>query len=243
MLCAVVWFGLGGCAHQETSPEDAEGIYQEAEELLKDERYLLAIDKYRDIKNRFPYHRRALDSELRVADTYFEMESYLEAESAYEIFRELHPVHPRADYVQYRIALSYFRMIPSDTARDLSAAYRAIDSFQTLVTKFPNSSHAAEATKAIETCNRKLAEHELYVATFYFTRDHFLPASFRYAGVLQQYGSLGYDEEALFRLGESFYKVRMFINAKDAYSRLLSSFPKSAFADTARQRLEKLASY
>src|SRR5947209_2325536 len=125
--------GVAACAHQETNPEDAESIYTEAEDLFKDERYLLAIEKYRDIKNRFPYSRRALDAELRIADAYFDMESYLEAESSYEIFRELHPTHPRSDYVQYRIALSYFKMIPSTTARDLSGAFRAIDAYQALL--------------------------------------------------------------------------------------------------------------
>src|SRR5688572_18243984 len=80
---------MGGCSSNQADPNDPEGLYQEAEQSLKDERYLIALEKYRDIKNRFPYSKRATDAELRIADTYYGQESYLEAVSAYEIFREL----------------------------------------------------------------------------------------------------------------------------------------------------------
>src|SRR5262245_36455868 len=98
-----------------SSDEDPDALFQEAEEALKDEKYIIAIEKFSDLKNRFPYSARAVDAELRIADTYFDQESYLEAESAYEIFRELHPTHPRGDYVQFRIALSYYKLIPGNS--------------------------------------------------------------------------------------------------------------------------------
>ena len=68
---------LGACSHQEVNKEDPDSLYNEAESIFKDERYLIAIEKYRDIKNRFPYSSRATDSELRIADTYFAQENYL----------------------------------------------------------------------------------------------------------------------------------------------------------------------
>src|SRR4051812_639301 len=108
VLLGIVVLGLAQCAHEQTKGEDADSLYSEAEEAFKDERYQQAVEKYRDIKNRYPYSARAVDSELRIADAYFEQESYLEAESAYEIFRELHPSHAKSDYVQYRIAMSYY---------------------------------------------------------------------------------------------------------------------------------------
>ena len=121
----------------------------DAEAAFKDERYQQAIEKYRDIKNRYPYSARAVDSELRIADAYYEQESYLEAESAYEIFRELHPSHPKSDYVQYRIALSYYYQIPDNPQRDLSAAYKAIEAFDTLLAKYPGSEYAAKGKELV----------------------------------------------------------------------------------------------
>jgi outer membrane protein assembly factor BamD len=221
-------FFLTQCSSKEVNKDDPEAVYQEAEAAFKDEHYLIAVERFRDVKNRFPYSSRAVDAELRLADTYFEQENYLEAESAYEIFRELHPTHSRSDYVQYRIGLSYYNQIPSNTARDLSAAYRAIDAFSVLVDKFPSSEYAPKAKEQMEEARKKLAEHENYVADFYYERKHYLSASYRYAALLQGYPKLGYDEQALYRLGKCYYHVKMFSNAVDSFKSLLGQFPNTS---------------
>jgi len=219
---------LTQCSSKEVNKDDPEAVYQDAETAFKDEHYLVALERFRDVKNRFPYSSRAVDAELRLADTHFEQENYLEAESAYEIFRELHPTHSRSDYVQYRIGLSYFNQIPSNTARDLSAAYRAIDAFSVLIDKFPSSEYAAKAKEQMAEARKKLAEHENYVADFYYERKHYLSASYRYAALLQEYSNLGYDEEALYRLGKCYYHVKMFSNAVDTFKSLLAQFPSTS---------------
>lgn len=217
-----------GCSSKEVNKEDPDALYSDAEESFKDERYLAAMEKYRDIKNRFPYSSRAVDAELRIADTYFAQESYLEAESAYEIFKELHPTHSKSDYVQYRIALSYFNQIPSNSARDLSAAYKAIESFNTLVEKYPGSEYVAKSKENIIEARKKLAEHENYVADFYYQRGHYLSASYRYSALLSDYPGLGYEEEALYRLARCYYHIRMYVNAQDTIRRFVTQFPSSS---------------
>ena len=232
---------LTSCVSKEGGGEDPEGLYKEAEDLYKDERFLMAIEKYRDLKNRYPYSSRATDAELRIADSFFEQESFLEAESAYEIFKELHPTHPRSDYVQYRIGLSYFNQIPTNAARDLTAAYRAIESFEVLAEKYPSSEFVAKAKEQSMEAKRRLADHENYVADFYFRRRHFLSATYRYNALLKDFPNLGYDEEALFRLGQCYVNVRMFGNAKDAFNRLLTQFPQSGMKAEVTGILEDLS--
>lgn len=231
---------LTHCASTEVNPEDPDAVFQQAEESFKDERYLIAIERYRDLKNRFPYHSRATDAELRIADAYFAQESFLEAESSYEIFKELHPNYPKIDYVMYRIGLSYFEQIPSNSARDLSSAHRAIDSFETLIEKYPNSEYSEKAKAHILDARAKLAEHENYVATFYFERKHYLSASYRYSALLKDFPNSGYDEEALFRLGQCYSNIRMYGNARDALARLLEKYPQSPLKSEATSILEEL---
>jgi outer membrane protein assembly factor BamD len=231
---------LTRCAQNQVAGDDAEGIYKEAEEAFKDERYIIALEKFREVKNRYPYSNRATDSELRIADTYFAEESYIESESAYEIFKELHPTHPKSDYVQYRMALSYYMQIPDNAARDLSAAFKAIDAFENLFDKYPNSEFVAKGKEYIVEARKRLAEHEAYVADFYFRRQHYLSASYRYAALLKDYSNLGFDEEALYRLGESYYHIRMFDNARDTLTRLTTEFPNSGYKGEATALLEEL---
>lgn len=231
---------LAHCTHQEVNPEDPDSLYKEAEESFKDEKYLIAIEKYRDIKNRFPYSARATDAELRIADAYFKQESYLEAASAYEIFRELHPTHPKSDYVQFQIAMSYFNQIPQNSARDLTAAHRTIDEFNVLFEKFPRSGYVAEGKQRVEEARRRLAEHEHYVAEFYYERKHYLSAAYRYTALLQEFPNLGYDEEALYKLAKSYEVMQMYANAKDAARRLVEKFPSSSYGSEAKSMLKEL---
>jgi len=240
LFVGIVLTTLTRCASEESVKEDPESLFQAAEASLKDGHYIIAIERFRDIKNRFPYSSRATDAELRIADTYFEQESFLEAESAYEIFKELHPTHPKIDYVQYRIGLSYFNQIPDNSARDLSAAYHAIEAFEVLIQRYPSSSFVTEARNQILESRRRLAEHENYVANFYFQRKHYLSASYRYAALLKEFPGLGYDEEALARLGQSYFNIKMFGNAKDAATRLVSEFPSSSFRNEGQSLLDEL---
>jgi outer membrane protein assembly factor BamD len=228
------------CASEQTDPNNPEGVFQEAEQSLKDERYLIALEKFREVKNRFPYSKRAVDAELRIADTFFAQESYLEAESAYEIFRELHPTHPRIDYVQFQIGMSYYLMIPENSARDLSAAHRAIDAFELLEQRFPDSELAKQGREKIREARSRLAEHENYVADFYFRRQHYLSASYRYAALLREFQNSGFEEEALFRLGQCYYNTRMFENARDALNRLVKEHPTTGFRGSAQALLQNI---
>lgn len=229
-----------GCASTELSPDDPEALYAEAESEFKDGRFLMAIEKFREVKNRYPYSSRAVDAELRIADSYFDQESFIEAETAYEIFKELHPTHVRSDYVQFRVALSNFNQIPSHPGRDLTAAYKAIDAFHLLEEKFPSSEFIEKAKIHSGEARLKIAEYENYVADFYFRRRHFLSASYRYAALLKDFPEMGYDEEALYRLGESYYRIRMYGNSRDALKRLLKKFPESSLKGEALALLEEL---
>lgn len=228
------------CTHTTPHGDDAEGLYQEAEDAFKDGRYLMAIERFRDVKNRFPYSSRATDAELRIADTYFEQESYIEAQTAYEVFLALHPTHPKADYVWYRMGLSYYNQIPSNTARDLSAAYKAIETFEQMMAKFPASSFAPKAKEHIAEVRGKLAEHEQYVADFYFRREHYLSASYRYSALLKDFGDLGFGEESLYRLGICYENMKMRSNARDALLRLIKQFPESDYRSEAQAKLDEL---
>lgn len=228
------------CSSAPPPANDAEGLYSQGEKAFRDENYLTALDRFREVKNQFPYSARALDAELRIADTYFAQESYVEAQAAYEIFRELHPTHPKIDYVQYRIGLSFFHQIPDDSARDLTAAYRAEEAFNLLLARYPNSSYVPEAKQKRIEARTRLAEHERYVANFYFQRRHYLSSSYRYASLLKNYPGLGYDEEALYRLGVCYYHIRMFPNAREALQRLMKQFPESEYKGEAVALTKKL---
>jgi len=191
---------LTACSSEEKKADTPEGLFAIAQEYEKDERYEDAIRRYNDVKNKFPYSAVATKAELAVADVHFKEESYAEAQLSYVTFRELHPKHPQIDYVIFRIGLSYFNQLPETIDRDLSLAHEAINYFNEVTDKYPNSAHVAEAAEKRAQAIKKLAEKEDYIADFYFKRDHCESAVLRYENLVKKYPNQGFDSRALARL-------------------------------------------
>ena len=70
---------------------------------------------------------------------------------------------------------------------------------------------------------------------------HFLSASYRYAALLRDFKNSGFEEEALFRLGQCYYNTRMFENARDALNRLLREHPTSNLRGSAQALLQDIS--
>ena len=78
-----------GCASEEKNANTPEGLFAIAKEYDEAERYEIALQKYADVKNKFPYSSLATSAELAVADVHFKRESFAEAQIAYQNFRDL----------------------------------------------------------------------------------------------------------------------------------------------------------
>jgi len=187
LALAVLHVGHFGCAGKPIEEQDPAEIYKAAEEDVASDHYLLAVDKYRLIKNKYPYSKYALDAQLRLADVYFMQESYTEAALAYESFRDLHPKHEKVAYAMFRAGESYYKDIPEPLARDLTPANKAIDAFNDFIHRFPADPNAEKAKTELGDCRRLLAEKELYIANFYYNRNFFDSAKGRFKKVIELY--------------------------------------------------------
>jgi outer membrane protein assembly factor BamD len=176
-----------GCSGKSVDETDPASMFKDAEEDIKSDHYLVAIEKLRTIKNRFPYSNYATEAQLRIADVYFLQESYGEAAVAYEAFRDLHPKHDKVPYAMFRVGKSYFNDIPGTIARDMTPAQKALDAFGDFLRRFPAAPEAAEARKDSTELRKLLAEKELYIGNFYFKRDFFDAARPRYQKVIDTF--------------------------------------------------------
>lgn len=184
-------FGIGSvfvsCSGKQVDENDPAALFQEAEEDVSNDHYQIAIDKFRSIKNKFPYSKFSVDAQLRIADVYFLQESFAEAAIAYESFKDLHPKHEKVAYALFRIGKSYYNDIPSTVARDLSPAQKSLEAFNEFLNKFPNSPESEEARKAVVSIRSTLAEKELYIANFYYRQSEYEAARRRYSKILNLY--------------------------------------------------------
>ncbi|OFZ53082.1 MAG: hypothetical protein A2428_02555 [Bdellovibrionales bacterium RIFOXYC1_FULL_54_43] len=178
---------LSGCSGKQIDESDPAALYNDAEEELKSDHYQIAIDKFRVVKNKFPYSKYSVDAQLRIADVYFMEDSFAEAATAYESFRDLHPKHEKTAYAMFRIGKSYYNDIPSPISRDLTPAHRALAAYTDFLNKYPNAPEAAEARKDVVEIRRIMGEKELYIADFYFKRGYYRSSEERYKKVIELY--------------------------------------------------------
>lgn len=189
-----------GCAGKSIDENDPASLYNDAENEIKNDHYLIAIDKLRTIKNKFPYSKYSAEAQLRIADVYFMEESYTEAAVSYEAFRDLHPKHDKISYALFRIAKAYFKDIPSPLSRDLTPAQKAMDAYQDYLRRFPTGSDATEAKTDVKDIRNILADKELYIADFYFKRDYYSSSKPRYQKIIDTYPETKAAKEAALKL-------------------------------------------
>jgi outer membrane protein assembly factor BamD len=197
---AVVLCGAAACSSTSKEHDNAEALYKDAEDDLQADRYIMAHEKFGKLRSKYPYSKFAILATLRNADTYFKEESYFEAAAAYQTFRDLHPNHEKAAYALFMVGESYFLDTPTQIARDLTSAGRAISSFQEYLKRFPFDENAQKAKDRIAAARDVLAEKELYVGNFYYKRDLPLSAKGRYERILNLYGDSKFATEAKTKL-------------------------------------------
>lgn len=221
---------FSGCSTKDKNPETAEEAFKIAQDYEKADRFQVAVQRYADVKNKFPYSSLATESELAIADVHFKAEDYADAQIAYQNFRELHPKHPKSDYVLFKTGMSYFQQLPDSIDRDLNLANDAIYHFNELLKKFPSSSYVAEAEDYRKKAYSMLTEKELYIADFYFKEKIFDSALSRYESAYEKYSGFGYDARSLSGAIKSAHEINNADKEKQYTEILLSKFADSSEA-------------
>jgi len=175
-----------GCLFGEKKTDTAEELAEKGMEYFEEEDYHDALKAFTTLKERYPYSRYAILAELKVADAHFHRKEYAEAIAAYAEFLQLHPKNDAIPYVLYQIGECYYEQLLSED-RDQTPTRRAISAFQRLLKEHPFSTYAKPAKERILDCRKLLAQHELYVAKFYFKSKHYEAALSRFEGMLARY--------------------------------------------------------
>jgi len=233
---------LDGCSSNSVSESSsAELAFNSAVEFENDERYEEALAKFNEVKNKHPYSKYAIESELHIADIQYKRESFIEAQTAYQLFKDFHPKNIKADYVTYRLAMSLYMQLPATPDRDLAPTTKAIQYFTEVINAYPTSQYVKDSEDKKLACLKMLAEKEAYIGNYYYIRNKFEPAQRRYEQLLVKYPNLGLDEIALYRAGISAFQQGDKIEGRRHMENLLSKFPNGDYAGDAKNALEKYA--
>ncbi len=189
-------------------------------------------------------------AELRLADAEFGAEQFLESIDAYRLFIKFHPTHEFVanGYVAYRIGDAYYRQLggdfwlfPPSYEKDQSSTEDAANELKAFLDKYPDSPYRDKAKDILVRVGKRLADHEWYVARYYWDRGKPMGTVMRLRRLLERYRGVGYDEEALWLLGRAYVAVGMNDRAKVAWTDLAQHYAQSPRAVDAKSALARLS--
>jgi outer membrane protein assembly factor BamD len=168
-------------------PEDTAQELAEAGRIaMKDKRYGDAIQAFTKLKEQYPFSPYTPAAELALGDAYFLDEDYKAAIATYKEFEALHPRHESTPYVLFQIGRANYRLFDSIDLPQENIT-EAIEYFNRIVQNYADSPYASEADAFIVKCRRYEAEHEVFVADFYWDTKKYEAAWKRYEFVIENY--------------------------------------------------------
>lgn len=227
----------------------AEKNYEKGVKELENQDWIAASKYFGFIKSRFPYSKFAVLAELRLADAEFGAERYIEAVDSYRLFIKFHPTHEMVanGYASFRIGEGYYRQLPTDFwlfppsfEKDESATEDASNELKSFLDKYPQSPYRDSAKKILAEVGKRLADHEWYVARYYWNQGKPMGTVLRLRRLLERYRGVGYDVEALWLLGRAYAAVDMPDRARVSWQELIAKFPTSGRAGDAKGALAAL---
>jgi outer membrane protein assembly factor BamD len=251
MVCAVTLAACGAASGggSVSYSVSAQKNYEKGMERLDQKDWIAASKYFAFIKSRFPYSKYAVLAELRLADAQFGAEAYLESIDSYRLFIKFHPTHKEVanGYVSFKIGEAYFKQLPDEFwmfpptyEKDQSATEDAQNELKSFLDKFPDSKYRDQAKDILKKVGKRLADHEWYVAKYYWDRGKPMGTVLRLRRLLERYRGVGYDIEALWLLGRAYVAVDMPDRAKLTWGELVAKFPTTSRAAEARDALGSL---
>lgn len=220
---------LCGCAGTETevvSEKSLVDIYAAAYSEFNDENYELAATEFLKAETQHPASPWAPDALIMAAYSYYMDSDFAGAILAIDRFMRFHPGHKDVPYVMYLRGMCHYRQV-SDVRREPGESAYALQQFQTLVKRFPNSPYAKNAENKILILKNYIAGKVMYSARNEMAHENWPSAINRLQSVVQDAQETVMPAEAMYRLTECYTAIGLPEQAAGYAEMLRLNFPDS----------------
>lgn len=234
VLAALVF--AGGCASDDDDlvyeERPVEELYNEAMDAMEVGNFSSAAVLFDEVERQHPYSPWATKSQLMAAYAFYQGKQYDEAVAALDRFVQLHPANPDVPYAHYMKGLCYYEQI-SDVSRDQEMTELARQSFEELVSRYPDSTYSRDGRVKLDLIYDHLAGKEMTIGRYYLRQGHYLASINRFKRVLDAYQTTTHVPEALHRLVEAYAALGLEEEARKIAAVLGYNFPGSEwYVDT-----------
>ena len=243
LAAAVLVFSvvLVGCSSKTVDPTanwSSNKLYAEARDEARSGAYDKAIPLFEKLEGRAAGTPLAQQAELEKAHAQYKSGEQAQAVATLNRFIKLHPASPALDYALYLKGLvnfndnlglfSYFSR-QDLSERDQKAAKESFESFKELATRFPDSRYTPDARLRMIYIVNSLAESEVHVARYYYSRGAYVAAINRAQTAIADYRDVPALEEATYILYKSYDALGMTQLRDDTKRVLEKTYPQSSF--------------
>jgi len=237
---AIVAALMAGCASEpdKTANWSPNKIYSEAKDESSSGAYDKAVPLYEKLEGRAAGTPLAQQAQLEKAYAQYKGGEKAAAVATLDRFMKLHPASPAYDYALYMRGVVNFNddlgMFSGLTRQDLSerdqkAAKESFESFKELVTRFPESRYTPDARARMNYIVNSLAQYEVHVARYYYSRGAYLAAVNRAQLAISDYREVPAVEEALYIMVRSYDALGLTQLRDDTQRVLTTNYPNSAY--------------
>jgi len=231
-LTFAIALGLAACSGgtktqtQTFSEVPVENLYNDAVDALEKGTFVEASTKFDEVERQHPYSSWAVKAQIMASYSLYMGNKYDEAIVALDRYIQLHPGSKDVDYAYYLKGLCYYEQI-SDVGRDQLMTQLALSTLKELITRFPKSDYAKDASLKIDLTYDHLAGKEMKIGRYYQLRGQWLAAITRFSEVVSRYETTTHVPEGLHRLVESYLALGMVDEAKKTAAVLGHNFKSS----------------
>ena len=212
----------------------AERLYNRGYKELNKTQYAKAALSFEKVELEHPYSKWATKAKLMGAYAYYKDQKYDDAILSLDRFIKYHPGNKDIAYAYYMKGLCYYEQIVG-IEKDQGITRQALDAFNQVIIRFPDTDYAKDARLKIDLINDHLAGQEMEVGRFYLRQKNYLSALNRFSVVVNHYQTTGHIEEALYRQAEIYKILGLNKEYEDALKVLGHNYPNSKWYKRAQE--------
>ncbi len=232
---------FAGCSSKPVDPTGTwspNKIYAEAKDEARSGAYDKAIPLFEKLEGRAAGTPLAQQAQLEKAYAQYKGGEQAQAVATLDRFIKLHPASPALDYALYLKGLVNFNdnlgLFGSISRQDLSerdqkAAKESFESFKELATRFPESRYTPDARARMGYTVNSLAQSEVHVARYYYSRGAYVAAINRAQTAIADYRDVPALEEAAYIVYKSYDALGMTQLRDDTKKIIEKTYPQSEF--------------
>ena len=181
-------------------------IYNEAYRQFNRRNYSQASEEFQNAERTHPASPWAADALVMAAYSAYMDDDFANTLIITDRFMRFHPGHGDVPYVLYLRGMSYYRQV-SDVRREPGMSAHALNTFQQLVERFPNSPYTENTRNKILILKNYIAGKIMYSARRDMARQNWPSAIEQLQSIIIGAQETVMTPEALYRLTETYKAI------------------------------------